>query len=405
MKLFIVAAAAAAATMAACSTTTSPAPPPATYPLQRQLEAAASGTGALAHLRKLQRMADENGGNRTSPGPGYDASVDYVAGVLRKAGWNVSTPQFDVEGDRIRNVIAQTKTGDPDQVVMSGAHLDSVPDGPGMNDNGSGSAALLEFAVRMGGSPEVTNQVRLAWWGAEEVDMDGSTHYVETLSRADRRKIALYLNLDMVASPNVGYLVEGKGGCDEDAADGSTEVARVLAERLTATGVTPEIIEFMCDSDYMPFMTPAYRPPGPSQATTRRRPAGRLAVGAGKRAMTSIPATTKHAMGWITSTYRRWTATQTPSRGPLLTSQYRSRVFRPVTSWDPRQRRSRVQDYGCHQDFRSRVQRPWRRWIWRPLTIRPSRDSWAVKAASCGWKWISASWWSSHSPTRGNQAL
>jgi aminopeptidase S len=152
--------------------------------------------------------------------------------VLRKAGWKVSTPEFDVEGDRIRSVIAHTETGDPEKVVMAGAHLDSVEDGPGMNDNGSGSAALLELAVRMGGFPRVTNQVRLAWWGAEEVDMDGSTHYVETLSRADQRKIALYLNLDMVASPNVGYLVEGKDGCDEDAADGSAEVARVLAERL-----------------------------------------------------------------------------------------------------------------------------------------------------------------------------
>jgi aminopeptidase S len=151
-------------------------------------------------------------------------------------------------------VIAETKTGDSDRVVMAGAHLDSVEDGPGMNDNGSGSAALLEIAVRMGGSPEVSNQVRLAWWGAEEVDMDGSTHYIETLSHADRGNIALYLNLDMVASPNVAYLVEGKGGCEEDAADGSTEVARVLAERLAGTGVTPEIIEFMCDSDYMPFM-------------------------------------------------------------------------------------------------------------------------------------------------------
>jgi aminopeptidase S len=252
MKLFIVAATAAVTAMAACSAPTSP--PPARYPLQRQLEAAASGTGALGHLRQLQRIANQNGGNRASPGRGYDASVDYVARVLRKAGWKVSTPEFDMEGDRIRNVIAQTKTGDTEKVVMAGAHLDSVEDGPGMNDNGSGSAALVELAVRMGGSPKVTNQVRLAWWGAEEVDMDGSTHYVETLSGADRRKIALYLNLDMVASPNGGYLVEGKGGCDEDAADGSAEVARVLAERLTATGVKPETIEFMCDSDYMTFM-------------------------------------------------------------------------------------------------------------------------------------------------------
>ena len=60
-------------------------------------------------------------------------------------------------------MIAETKTGDSDRVVMAGAHLDSVEDGPGMNDNGSGSAALLEIAVRMGGSPEVSNQVRLAW--------------------------------------------------------------------------------------------------------------------------------------------------------------------------------------------------------------------------------------------------
>jgi aminopeptidase S len=253
MRLFIVAAAAAVTAMAACSATTSA--PPATYPLQRQLEAAASGTGALAHLGKLQRIAEQNGGNRASPGPGYDASVDYVAGVLRKAGWKVSTPEFDVEGDRIRNVIAQTKTGDPDQVVMAGAHLDSVEDGPGMNDNGSGSAALLELAVRMGGSPEVTNQVRMAWWGAEEIDFNGSTHYVETLSRADRRKIALYLNLDVVASPNVAYLVEGGVGRGDDAGpDGSAEVARVLAERLAATGVTPERMEYEYGSDYIPFI-------------------------------------------------------------------------------------------------------------------------------------------------------
>jgi aminopeptidase S len=170
-----------------------------------------SGAGALTHLRKLQRVADQNGGNRASPSPGYDASVDYVVSVLRKAGWQVSTPELDVDGGRVRNVIAQTKTGDQDHVVMAGAHLDSVEDGPGMNDNGSGSAALLELAARMGASPKVTNQVRLAWWAAEEVDMDGSTHYVETLSRADRGKIALYLNLDMVASPNVAYQVEGEG--------------------------------------------------------------------------------------------------------------------------------------------------------------------------------------------------
>ena len=175
--------------------------------------------------------------------------------VLRKAGWQVSTPEFNVDGDRIRNVIAQTKTGDPNHVVMAGAHLDSVEDGPGMNDNASGSAAWLEIAVRMGGSPEVTNQVRMAWWGAEEIDFNGSTHYVETLTRADRRKIALYLNLDVIASPNVAYLVEGGIGHGDDAGpDGSAEVGRVLAERLAATGVTPERMVYEYGSDYIPFI-------------------------------------------------------------------------------------------------------------------------------------------------------
>jgi aminopeptidase S len=257
-RLFIAATAVAVATMLAGNapaTLAAPPSPPATNLLQRQLEAAASGTGALVHMRKLQQIADQNGGNRASPGPGYDASVDYFVSVLRKAGWQVSTPEFNVDGDRIRNVIAQTKTGDPNHVVMAGAHLDSVEDGPGMNDNASGSAAWLEIAVRMGGSPEVTNQVRMAWWGAEEIDFNGSTHYVETLTRADRRKIALYLNLDVIASPNVAYLVEGGIGHGDDAGpDGSAEVAGVLAERLAATGVTPERMEYEYGSDYIPFI-------------------------------------------------------------------------------------------------------------------------------------------------------
>jgi aminopeptidase S len=256
MRRLIVAAVAAATLVGCTAPAPTPEPSPPVYPLQRQLEAAVSGASAVRHLRELQRIADVNGGNRASPGPGYDASVDYVAGVLRGAGWQVSTPLVELEdGARIRNVIAQTRTGGPDHVVMAGAHLDSVSEGAGINDNGSGVAALLEIAGRMGGSPGVVNQVRLALWGAEEVDMDGSTQYVEELSSGDRDRIALYLNLDMVASPNAGYFVEGGVGRGDDAGPaGSNEVARVLAGRLTATGIRPERIEFRWDSDYVPFL-------------------------------------------------------------------------------------------------------------------------------------------------------
>ncbi|WP_035285179.1 M28 family peptidase, partial [Actinokineospora spheciospongiae] len=82
------------------------------------------------------------------------------------------------------------------------AHLDSVPEGPGINDNGSGSAALLETALQLGGSPKVNNAVRFAWWGAEELGLVGSTKYVQSLTFEQQLDIALYLNFDMIASPN-----------------------------------------------------------------------------------------------------------------------------------------------------------------------------------------------------------
>jgi len=223
--------------------------------LRSRLVADVTGAGAFTHLEALQRIADTNGNNRASPGPGYDASADYVAGILRTAGYEVSTPTFPVGNTNVRNVIAQTRTGSLESVVMVGAHLDSVPEGPGINDNGSGAAALLEIAVRLGGSPEVNNAVRFAWWGSEEDALNGSTHYVETLPQGDRSRIALYLNVDMVASPNPAYLVQGRaGGGSRSGPVGSTTVARVVVEQLAAAGVTALTTGFEDGADYVPFI-------------------------------------------------------------------------------------------------------------------------------------------------------
>ena len=104
------------------------------------------------------------------------------------------------------NVIAESKTGDPNNVVMAGAHLDSVQAGPGINDNGSGSAALLEVAEQFAKVKPVS-RVRFAWWGAEESGLIGSTAYVNDLSQAERDKITLYLNFDMVGSPNYVFFI------------------------------------------------------------------------------------------------------------------------------------------------------------------------------------------------------
>jgi Zn-dependent M28 family amino/carboxypeptidase len=110
-----------------------------------------------------------------------------------------------------RNVIAESRTGDRSNVVVVGAHLDSVERGPGINDNGSGSAVILEVAERLADA-RPRNRLRFAWWSAEELGLLGSRHYVRRLSTAARRRIALYLNLDMVGSPNfVRFVYDGDG--------------------------------------------------------------------------------------------------------------------------------------------------------------------------------------------------
>ncbi len=193
----------------------------------QQLAGEVSDARAFRHLQALQKIADEHGGNRASGTAGYDASVDYVVGVLRDAGFKASTPTYDGDGSSGRNVIAQSRTGDPGHVVMIGAHLDSVEDGPGIVDNGSGVAALLEIATQLGDDPLVQNTVRFAFFGGEENGAEGSTAYVEGLSADNRGKIKLYLNVDMVASPNGGYFVQGGKGNDPEEAGppGSATIA------------------------------------------------------------------------------------------------------------------------------------------------------------------------------------
>jgi len=350
--------------------------------------------GVHRHLQALQRIADANGGTRAAATPGYDASADYVAGKLRDAGFDVSTPEFDYQADVVdaaaldvdgmpveitpmtftpstppggvtgplvvvpddgceaadyagltatgavalirrgtcpfaqkqqvaadagaivaviannvpgpldgtlgdpaagriptggisqadgdallgsggapatadlrvhsedrtsRNVIAQTRSGRADNVVMAGAHLDSVEEGPGINDNGSGSAALLETALQLGGKPEVPNAVRFAWWGAEELGLIGSEAYVAAQSPEQQQDIALYLNFDMVGSPNAAYFVYDGDDSDAEGAGpgpaGSAQIEAAFVDYLTGKlNVPVEGTDFSGRSDYGPFI-------------------------------------------------------------------------------------------------------------------------------------------------------
>ncbi|MET8828725.1 M28 family metallopeptidase [Streptomyces sp. NPDC004610] len=161
-----------------------------------------------AHLTEFQSIATANGGNRAHGRTGYRASLDYVKAKLDAAGFTTTIQQFTSSGRTGYNLIADWPGGDPEQVVMSGAHLDSVTSGPGINDNASGSAAVLETALavsRAGYQP--VKHLRFAWWGAEELGLVGSRHYVSSLPAADRARIDGYLNFDMISSTNAGYFV------------------------------------------------------------------------------------------------------------------------------------------------------------------------------------------------------
>ncbi|TFZ03482.1 M28 family peptidase [Ramlibacter rhizophilus] len=155
------------------------------------------------------------------------------------------------------NVIAESRGGNPNNVVMAGAHLDSVQRGPGINDNGSGSAAILETAIQMA---RVTprNKLRFAWWGAEEAGLVGSTAYVAGLSAQDKARIALYLNFDMVGSPNhVFFIYDGDDSDGVGAGPGpggSAQIEKVFEGFFTARGIPFKGTDFSGRSDYGPFI-------------------------------------------------------------------------------------------------------------------------------------------------------
>jgi Zn-dependent M28 family amino/carboxypeptidase len=148
------------------------------------------------------------------------------------------------------NLVAELAGVRGDRVVMVGAHLDSVAAGPGLNDNASGSATVLELARQLAGSrPHHT--IRFAWWGGEELGLLGSRHYLASLDQARRQQLAVYLNLDMLGSPNFRRLVYD--GDRRGAPPGSKAVEQVLTEQLRSQGLAVGETTLAEGSDHAPF--------------------------------------------------------------------------------------------------------------------------------------------------------
>lgn len=161
-----------------------------------------------------------------------------------------------------RNVLAQTKTGDTQNVVVAGAHLDTVAESPGINDNGTGVAALLETAAALGSQPQIANAVRFGFWGSEERVLAGSTKYIESLDREQLNDLALYLNFDMLGSPNAGFFTyDGDQSGQPNPAvpansvpAGSAGIERTLAGYLNLAGIRPADMPLGKAGDYSPFL-------------------------------------------------------------------------------------------------------------------------------------------------------
>ena len=155
------------------------------------------------------------------------------------------------------NVLADTLGGRSDRTVVVGAHLDSVLEGPGINDNGSGSAAILETALQMaelGITP--TNRVRFAFWGGEEDGLIGSEYYVSQLDARALKEHAVNLNFDMVGSENfVRFVYDGDGSAfGATGPNGSARVEQVFLDYFASQGLATEPTEFDGRSDYFAFI-------------------------------------------------------------------------------------------------------------------------------------------------------
>jgi Zn-dependent M28 family amino/carboxypeptidase len=412
MKAIAAAMVMAVTALASCSSAGSPPAPD----VPRDVAAKVTADGMYTHLRKLQEIADANRGSRAEGTPGYEASADYVVGVLKDKGFDVQTPEFErldrTEGGnptltlsgrgyhvdqasllittppgglnaitlrpqkapgctaadygsvsvkgaiavvddtgcsvgdkhnaavakgavgllvvsapgaggspaglftpgyyqrltvpvgviandadaalrrttarvrlvldskpvmvKSRNIVAQTKTGDTKNVVLTGAHLDSSARSPGINDNGSGVAALLEAASALGSQPRITNAVRFAFWGSEA---EGSTKYVRGLTRDQLDDIAMYVSVDMLGSPNAGYFTYDGDQSAQPNPDipsqtvpaGSAGVERTLAGYLNLAGVRPADMPLSRTTDYAPFLAAGIPVGGLTAGSSQRK--------------------------------------------------------------------------------------------------------------------------------------
>ena len=208
--------------------------------------------------RDLEGWQLDDSGDVTIPVLGASFSVgDTIAAELANGPVTLHLAT-DVELiDRpSENVIVETD-GDPDRILVVGGHIDSVVAGPGINDNGTGTALVLELAVQMARSPvKPKNTVRFALWGSEELGLLGSNAHVDGLDDDEIGQIIGKLNFDMVGSPNGSRMIYDGDGDEMGIAgpDGSDVIEQVFETWFEREGLDSMATLFDGRSDYLAFI-------------------------------------------------------------------------------------------------------------------------------------------------------
>ncbi|MBW5484969.1 M28 family metallopeptidase [Streptomyces bambusae] len=234
-----------------------------TFAVKQQNAAAAGAVGAVIYNNTagaLNGTLGDPAAGRIPTGGITQADGEKLAAEAAAGPVEVTLDIRELrENRKTYNVIAETKGGDTNNTVFLGAHLDSVAAGPGINDNGSGSAGILQVAQRLAGDQKkIKNKVRFAWWSAEEFGLLGSEAYVASLTEEQKKQIKLYLNFDMIASPNSAYFVYDGDNSDGVGAgpgpEGSAQLEKGITDFLDSKGLPHEGTDFSGRSDYGPFI-------------------------------------------------------------------------------------------------------------------------------------------------------
>jgi Zn-dependent M28 family amino/carboxypeptidase len=223
----------------------------------------AAAAGAAAVIIYSDVTSPVTGGTLSKPNPeeyvpsGYINKEDGEPLVAKMRAGETIEAYFQqtqtVETKITQNIISETIDGDPDNVVMLGAHLDSVQAGPGINDDGSGSTLILEIKKALE-KFRTKNKVRFAWWGAEENGLLGSKYYTENLNASEANKILTYLNFDMVSRGYFGVF-DGDGSTyNLTGPPGSAAIEKLFVEDMTKKGINVTAARFTGGSDYQSFM-------------------------------------------------------------------------------------------------------------------------------------------------------